>query len=714
MEGTGPGEVLDDKGASATVNGLVDDREGCTRIGPSGAIEDEAIDHRVEALFENRREFALPPENERKIAGKVGEDGVAESAARDASEGESDLFAADGFFSLAEVAVGGDPSAQGGLGGTAIHLDEEGAAGVLAGEFADDVRIFGERAFFFRIDGEVDEAGIGASFIHGPELAQFGIDASDGHFLAEYGIDVGLAGGGNGGCEGGGWRIAAHDDVRLESAPGVSIFMEEVIGFLGSPGASNVFGHGQGTRGLVPCLLDAIDEFPCFFDFIATGEKGGITGDGIEEESLVGLGAGLAEAGAVLEVHLDGLKAQAGAGDFRDHAQGNAFIGLDADGEHIAAGNTCGQGIEKHAGRRLEVHGDLGGFFRELLADANVERNSAPAPGIDHDAQGDVGFGHRFGIDAVFFAIAGHGFTADAAFGVLGADDVLGYFFGSVPLAHRADDFDFFIAHAIGTEVGGWLHCYEAEELKEVILHHVTERAGFIVVTTAAAFHAEIFGTGDLDLFDVAAVPERFKNGISKTQDHEVLRGFFAEVMIDAVGVFFLEGLIDHAVKALGSREIGAERFLDDDAGPATFFGFVESGVFELGENVVKKLGRAGDVEKSIALAAAIAIDGIECCCEAGVAIGIGELALVVVNVRRDAAPDGVIMTRARYFAVELFEASTELGIGFFATGKADDFHAWRQLAIECEVVERRHQLAVSEVACGAKNHNGARLRAGA
>ena len=58
------------------------------------------------------------------------------------------------------------------------------------------------------------------------------------------------------------------------------------------------------------------------------------------------------------------------------------------------------------------------------------------------------------------------------------------------------------------------------------------------------------------------------------------MRGFFAEVVIDAVGVLFLEGLIHHAVEALGSREIGAERFLDDDASPATFFGFVEPGVF--------------------------------------------------------------------------------------------------------------------------------------
>ena len=88
-----------------------------------------------------------------------------------------------------------------------------------------------------------------------------------------------------------------------------------------------------------------------------------------------------------------------------------------------------------------------------------------------------------------------------------------------------------------------------------------------------------MLGAGDLDMIDVPAVPQRFKNGVGKTQHHDVLGGFLAEVVIDPVGVLFLEGPVDHRVEMLGGRQVGAEGFLDDHARPAVGHGFVEPGL---------------------------------------------------------------------------------------------------------------------------------------
>ena len=44
-----------------------------------------------------------------------------------------------------------------------------------------------------------------------------------------------------------------------------------------------------------------------------------------------------------------------------------------------------------------------------------------------------------------------------------------------------------------------------------MVLHHVAEGADR-VVETAAVFHPEVLGHGDLHTLDAVAVPERFEN----------------------------------------------------------------------------------------------------------------------------------------------------------------------------------------------------------
>ena len=73
-----------------------------------------------------------------------------------------------------------------------------------------------------------------------------------------------------------------------------------------------------------------------------------------------------------------------------------------------------------------------------------------------------------------------------------------------------------------------------------MVLDHVAQRAARLVVTRAA-LDAERLGGGDLDVVDVAAVPDRLEDGVGETQDHDVLRRFLAEEMVDAVRARLVE-----------------------------------------------------------------------------------------------------------------------------------------------------------------------------
>ena len=66
-----------------------------------------------------------------------------------------------------------------------------------------------------------------------------------------------------------------------------------------------------------------------------------------------------------------------------------------------------------------------------------------------------------------------------------------------------------------------------------MVLEHVARGAAAVVIAAAGA-DAEFFGDGDLDVVDVATVPEGFEDRVGETQDEEILDGLLAEVVVDA------------------------------------------------------------------------------------------------------------------------------------------------------------------------------------
>ncbi len=74
--------------------------------------------------------------------------------------------------------------------------------------------------------------------------------------------------------------------------------------------------------------------------------------------------------------------------------------------------------------------------------------------------------------------------------------------------------------------------------------NHVAQSTGSIEVA-ATHLDANGFGIGDGDVIDVTAVPDGLEDAVAEAEDHDVLHGLFAEVMVDAVNLFFREHFLD-------------------------------------------------------------------------------------------------------------------------------------------------------------------------
>ncbi len=129
------------------------------------------------------------------------------------------------------------------------------------------------------------------------------------------------------------------------------------------------------------------------------------------------------------------------------------------------------------------------------------------------------------------------------------------------------------------------------------------------VVVAAALFDADGFGDGDLDVVDVAAVPDGLEDSVGEAKRQDVLDGFFAEVVIDAVDLAFGGNFEKLLVEGFGGIEIVAERLFDDDAAPVAVFLVHEADFGEALDDVSEVVGRGGEVEEKVAVGIVFLVD---------------------------------------------------------------------------------------------------------
>ncbi len=245
-----------------------------------------------------------------------------------------------------------------------------------------------------------------------------------------------------------------------------------------------------------------------------------------------------------------------------------------------------------------------------MLAGAQVEGHAGPAPVLDLQAQSHISLHVRIGRHLWLLAIARDLAVGDPASLVLAAHDI-GVDAARGPVGVDGAQYAYLlVTQRVGLEVDGWLHGHQAEQLQHVVLQDVAAGAG-LLVERAPALHAKVLGHGDLDVVDVATVPDRLEDAIAEAEDQQVADGVLAQVMIDAIDLRLVEGAHHRVVEIMARFEIMAEGLLDDDAAPRAL-AVRQPCRAEVGHDVLVGTRWCGEVEEAVATAARGRVDLIQ------------------------------------------------------------------------------------------------------
>src|SRR5882762_8564447 len=112
--------------------------------------------------------------------------------------------------------------------------------------------------------------------------------------------------------------------------------------------------------------------------------------------------------------------------------------------------------------------------------------------------------------------------------------------------------------------------------------------------------HTDGLRRRNLNMVHIVTVPKWLDDVVRKAEDHHVLYGLFAEIVIDAIDLLFREDLLQILVKLLRRFQVVAERFFDDYACPAAVFFFRQAAFAEHFYNRREESRRYCQVEESV------------------------------------------------------------------------------------------------------------------
>ena len=244
-----------------------------------------------------------------------------------------------------------------------------------------------------------------------------------------------------------------------------------------------------------------------------------------------------------------------------------------------------------------------------------------------------------------------------------------------------------------------------------MILEEVA-RGARLLVEGAALLDPDRLGDRDLDVVDVAAVPDRLEDPVPEAEDQDVADGLLAEIVVDPVDLQFPEDLADLAVEADGARQVPAKGLLDDDSSPAPAVMLVvepraPQAADDLGEG--GRLG--GQVVAAVAPRALLRVQLVELRRQPVVEGLLAEVAAVVGDPLREGVPDGRL---DRQDAAELLEGCPQLGperlVGIGPAADRDEGELVGQEVGAPQLEERRHDLPVGKVSGGAEEDEQGRV----
>ncbi len=240
-----------------------------------------------------------------------------------------------------------------------------------------------------------------------------------------------------------------------------------------------------------------------------------------------------------------------------------------------------------------------------------------------------------------------------------------------------------------------------------VILYHVTEAATALIIAAARA-HADLLRHGDLNAVNVVAVPERLEDGIGETLHQQILDGFLAQIVIDAIDLVLLKHGAHHPVQLAGGVQVAPERFLDDDLGVkrAAELAPRQTTAAEVGENGGKHGRRRGDVKEHLHLATQAGLDRVDLRSQTNKGLLLVIAARHVAGTPLQARPD----LRSEFTPRKLTngrrgQAAEFLVRNFLAT-ETNQVEIRGQQVVEGKIIDGGDELACGQVAGGAKDHH--------
>src|SRR5262249_18282616 len=160
----------------------------------------------------------------------------------------------------------------------------------------------------------------------------------------------------------------------------------------------------------------------------------------------------------------------------------------------------------KDYGWLAQPNNDLRACYRQQLSSPEVEGDTLPAPGINIQSQSDEGFDFRIWRHTLFVLVSMK----------LAANNILW-----LQCANGLQDLNFFVADRFTIGSHWRFHRQVRQDLEQVILNDVADRAS-LIVECPPALNTEIFRHRYLHALDPIAIPKRLQNGVLEAQEDYV------------------------------------------------------------------------------------------------------------------------------------------------------------------------------------------------
>ena len=243
-----------------------------------------------------------------------------------------------------------------------------------------------------------------------------------------------------------------------------------------------------------------------------------------------------------------------------------------------------------------------------------------------------------------------------------------------------------------------------------MVLQDVAGGAGLLVEAGATA-DADVLGHRDLHGVDVVTVPDRLEQRVGEAQRQQVLDRLLAQVVVDAEDVPGGEDVVDQVVELLGRRQVVPERLLDDDPAPAARLAVVgHAGALHLLEHGREGGRRDRQVERRVALRAVRAVELAQRVGERVEGVVVVEAARQELDRLGEPRPGRLAELGARALLRGGAGERLEVAVTPVAAREAEQHEARRQQTTVREVVHRRDELLLGQVAGHAEDHQHARV----